>query len=314
MIQKTAYPLYRFGKALSLFLTMTLAMAMLSCDDANDNDYTPGTPTPENCMTVYFNIDNTAEGVFEEGTPVVKEITLTRKVTDADAEVPIVCRHADSEIKVPSSVTFKAGEATAVLTITAEGLESSKVYNYDIEVGDAYADPYAAVSGSTRFSGTMVIATWKPIVKDATMKWSNLNVSHEWTTDIERLGNLDRYRVRNFAGSNLDIEFIPYGESSYGKAYQQMKLGKNVEEYDDGSVKGYLLYDVSAGNYPSWNTGNIVVKELCLMTLYGTKDYCYISFKDRFANFGVYYTTYTDDTYDYYNYVTLSWKEENETK
>ena len=297
-----------------MVLTMMLTMTIASCDDANDNDYTPGTPTPENCMTVYFNAGNTAEGVFEEGTPVAQEITLTRKVTDADAEVPIVCRNADSVIKVPSSVTFKAGEATAVLTITAEGMEPSKVYSYDIEVGEAFADPYADVSGSLRFMGTMLIATWETVVKNATMKWSNLSVTHEWTTDIEKLGNLDRYRVKNFIGSGLDLEFTPYGESSYGKAYQQMKLGKNVEEYDDGTARGYLFYDAEAGKYPVWSTGNVEVKELCLMTHYGSSDYCYISFKDRFANFGVYYSTYNDDQYDYYNYITIVWKEENEKR
>ena len=89
-------------------------------------------------------------------------------------------------------------------------------------------------------------------------------------------------------------------------------FAKNVEAYDDGTVKGYYLYDAAKGDYPVWKVGDIEVADICLMTYYGSSDYSYISFKERYAVIGVYFTDYTDETYDYYNYVYLQWESESE--
>ena len=82
--------------------------------------------------------------------------------------------------------------------------------------------------------------------------------------------------------------------------------------YDDGTVKGYYLYDAAKGDYPVWKVGDIEVADICLMTYYGSSDYSYISFKERYAVIGVYFTDYTDETYDNYNYVYLQWESESE--
>ena len=289
-------------------------LLLAACDDKADDDYVAGEVAPDNCMTVFFDADNTSESVFEEGTPIAKEITLTRKVATEAAEVPIVCKNVDSTIKVPASVHFEAGETKATLTITAEGMEPSKLYYYEIAVDNKYIDPYADVFGSGDFSGSMVVATWEAFANNVRMKWTTLGVTNKWETTIEQLGSLERYRVKNFIGSGLDVELIPAGDSSYGKTYKALKLGKNVEDYDDGTVKGYYLYDAAKGDYPVWSIGDIEVADVCLMTYYGTSDYSYISFKERHANIGVYFTDYTDGSYDYYNYIYLDWNEEDVVK
>lgn len=301
-------------KKKTIFNIMLAAMAttFAACDDKADSDYVPGEPAPENCMTVYFDADNTPESVFEEGQTVAKEITLTRKVTAEAAEVPIVYRRVDPQIKVPAAVTFEAGQATAKLVITAEGMEPSRIYNYEISVDSRFADPYADVRGSSVFSGSMVVAKWNTYATNVSMKWTTLGVTNTWTTTMERLGTLERYRIKNFIGSGLDLELIPGGDSSYGKTYKVLDFAKNVEAYDDGTVKGYYLYDAAKGDYPVWKVGDIEVADICLMTYYGSSDYSYISFKERYAVIGVYFTDYTDETYDYYNYVYLQWESESE--
>ena len=291
----------------------TMAFAS-SCDDKNDSDYVAGEPAPENCMTVYFDADNSSESVFEEGQTIAKDITVMRKVSTDAAEVPVVCKNVDANIKVPSTVKFEAGSNTAILTITAENMEPSKVYNYEIAIDGKYVDPYADVYGSSNFSGTMVVATWNVYAQNVSMKWSTLGVVNQWTTTIEQLGSLDRYRLKNIAGSGLDVELIPGGDSSYGKTYKKLDFAKNVEAYDDGTVKGYYLYDDAKADYPVWSVSNTEVADVCLMTYYGSGDYSYISFKERYAVIGVYFTDYTDGTYDYYNNIYLQWKESDEVK
>lgn len=294
-------------KTIYTIMLAALTVAFAACDDKADSDYVPGEPAPENCMTVYFDADNTSESVFEEGQAIAKEVTLTRKVTTEAAEVPIVCKRVDPQIKVPATVRFEAGQSKATLVITAEGMEPSRIYNYEIAVDNKYVDPYADVQGSSLFSGTMVVATWNTYATNVSMKWTTLGVTNTWTTTMERLGTLDRYRVKNFIGSGLDVELIPGGDSSYGKTYKVLSLGKNVDAYDDGTVRGYYLYDDAAADYPVWKVGDIEVADICLMTYYGSTDYSYISFKECYAVIGVYFTDYTDGTYDYYNYVYLQW-------
>lgn len=293
-------------------LVAMASILLTSCDDKNDGGYEPGEPAPANCMTVYFRAENTPDAVFEEGRPVVKTITLARKLISEAAEVPIVCKNVAPEISVPSSVHFDAGQATAEIDITAGNMQTSRVYSYEISVDKQYVDPYADVYGSADFSGTLVVASWDVFAENVKMTWTTQNAENQWRTTIERLGNLDHYRVKNFAGSGLDIEIVPGGDSSYGKTYKTFTIPNNVEEYDDGEVKGYLLFDDNAQDYPRWETVNREVSELCIMTYYGSTDYSYISFKERYIMFGVYYTDYTDGTYDYYNYIRLQWQEGDE--
>ena len=106
------------------------------------------------------------------------------------------------------------------------------------------------------------------------------------------------------------MELIPDGDSNYGKTYKVLSLAKNVEAYNDGTCQGYYLYDDALGDYPVWQVGDIGVADLCLMTYYNATDYSYISFKERYAVIGVYFTDYTDGTWDYYNYISLKWDSE----
>ena len=79
-------------------------------------------------------------------------------------------------------------------------------------------------------------------------------------------------------------------------------------------MKGGYLFDDAAQDYPVWTVGDITVADICLMTYYGSTDYSYVSFTERFATVGVYFTDYTDGSYDDYNYVYIQWHEEDEVK
>lgn len=287
---------------------------LASCDDKADSDYVPGEPAPENCMTVYFDAANSAEAVFGEGDTPSVTLTLKRLRSDQAADVPIIAADVPQEITVPATAKFEAGQTETTITLTGSGLQPSMVYGYSLAVDKSYVDPYADVYGSDKISGTMVVASWNLYAQNVSMTWTTLGVKNEWRTTIERLGNLDRYRVANFIGSGLTFEFTLGQQSSYGKTYKTIVPARNIEAYDDGTVKGCYLFDDAAQDYPVWTVGDISVADICLMTYYGSTDYSYVSFTERFATVGVYFTDYTDGSYDDYNYVYIQWHEEDEVK
>lgn len=285
-----------------------------SCDDKTDSDYTPGEPAPENCMTVYFDANNSADAVFEESETPTVVLTLKRKRTEQTAEVPIIATDVPSEISVPATAKFEAGQRETTITITGSAFEPSKVYKYSLSVDKEYVDPYADVYGSGNFTGNMVVASWNEYARDVAMTWTTLGVKNSWLAVIERLGDLDRFRVKNFIGSGLTFEFVLGIQSSYGKTYKTIVPLKNVEEYDDGTVKGYYFFDDEKADYPVWKVGDVEVADICFMTYYGSTDYSYVSLTERFITVGVYFTDYTDGSFDDYNYIYLQWKAENEVK
>ena len=292
-----------------------VALSILaSCDDKADSDYVPGEPAPENCMTVYFDAANSSEAVFEENEVPSVTLTLKRMRAEEATEVPIIATDVSPEISVPATAKFEAGQTETTITLTGSGFQPSKVYSYSLTVDKAFVDPYADVYGSDKITGTMVVASWNLYAQNVAMTWTTLNVKNEWKATIERLGSLDRYRVKDFIGSGLVFEFTLGPQSSYGKTYKTIVPTKNVEAYDDGTVKGCYLYDDAAQDYPVWTVGDITVADILLMTYYGSTDYSYVSFSERFATVGVYFTDYSDGSYDYYNYVYLQWHEEDEVK
>lgn len=96
---------------------MAAAICLTACDDKNDSDYTPGTPTADDCMQVYFDNSNASDFITEPGVGSSIDVYVSRVDTTEAAEVPIVCKSAASELSVPSSVKFDAGQKTATLTI-----------------------------------------------------------------------------------------------------------------------------------------------------------------------------------------------------
>lgn len=289
-------------------ITLMLAMVLgfTACDDKNDSDYVPGEPTPENSMQVYFDAANASDFIVApENTSV--DITVSRGNTTEAAEVPIICKQKADELTIPSSVKFEAGQKTATLTIELGQLEENKQYNFSLAIDEAYADHYAKLDGATSYSGYVVETTWKTYINNVKMTWTVGGVQQTWNTEIERLGTLNRYRIRNFVDSGLDFTFTIGGVADTGTSGDyKMEPYDNYYNDNDGTADCFYLYDSAKGEYPNWTLGNKTISYLCIMRSYtGAGDYTYISLSTGYGMIGTYYVDYTDGTSDSYNYIEL---------
>lgn len=285
---------------------LAMALGISACDDKNDSDYVPGAPTPENSMQVYFDATNAGDFIVAPENESV-DITVSRGNTTEAAEVPIICKQKADELTIPSSVKFEAGQKTATLTIELGQLEEDKQYNFSLAIDEAYADHYAKLDGATSYSGYVVETTWKTYINNVMMTWTVGDVQQTWNTEIERLGTLNRYRIRNFVDSGLDFTFTIGGVADTGTSGDyKMEPYDNYYNANDGTADCFYLYDSAKGEYPNWTVGNKTISYLFIMRSYtGAGDYTYISLSKGYGMIGTYYVDYTDGTSDYYNYIEL---------
>lgn len=287
-------------------MLLAVTLGFTACNDKADSDYVPGTPTPANSMQVYFDASNGTDFVFSPGEKGTVDILVSR-VNDAETvEVPIIIKKAADGLSIPSSVKFNAGEKFTTLTISAEKMVENQKYDFDLAIDDVYADHYTKLNGATSYSGYLMEASWNTYVPNAVVSWKAGGSDLTWNTEIERLGQTNRYRIKDIVGSGVDMTFTVGAAAEGQTGYYKMEPYDNYTNWSEDGVDCFVLYDESKGEYPEWTAGSKTVSSLCIMRSYaGYGDYSYISFSKGYGMFGTYYTEYTDGTYDYYNYINI---------
>lgn len=294
-------------------MLLAVALGFTACSDKANTDYEPGPQTPANSMKVYFDSSNGNDFIFSPGEKGRVDLLLGRADTTQAAEVPIVCKKAAKGLSIPSTVKFEAGKQYALLVISSDSLEENQKYDFELAIDEAYADHYTKLDGSTTFSGYLMEASWSTYVPSAVVSWKAGGSDLSWTTEIERLGSTNRYRIKNFLGSGLEMVFTVGGAAEGQTGYYKIEPYTNFENWSSDGVDCFLLYDSAKGEYPQWNVGSKTVSELYIMRSYaGYGDYSYISFAEGFGQFGTYYTQYTDNSSDSYNYITIRFKQVEE--
>ena len=287
-------------------MLLAVALGFTACNDKADSDYVPGTPTPANSMQVYFDASNGTDFIFSPGEEGPVDILISRGDSTQAAEIPIICKKKTDGLNLPSSVKFKAGEKTATITLSVDTWIEDKEYDFDLAIDEAYADQYTQLNGASSLSGYLMKATWKTYVPKAVITWKVGNTDLTWDREIERLGPTNRYRIKDFLGSGLDMVFNVGGAADKQSGYYKIEPYTNYQNCSDYGVDCFLLYDTEKDEYPQWTVGGKTVSYLHIMRSYsGYGDYSYISFSKGFGQFGTYYTEYTDETTDAYNYISI---------
>ena len=295
----------------NIMYAMVAMILATACDDKNDSNYEPGQPTADGSMAVYFDDINPTEFIFQPGEASEVEISVSRlNGVQTAADVPLIVTR-DEGLTVPATAKFGAGESTTTIKVEFSGLEESKKYNLKLAVAEEYADHYTTKPGATTYEGYIMVAAWNTISDNVKMKWTTLGVASEFTTTLERLGETDRYRFTNFLTSGIDYIFTVGNNSTAFTGYNCITTYANYEPYEGTEAKGAYLFDDATQSYPTWTVadGTIEVADICILEDYGTtKGYSCISFGKQNGFVYLYFTDYTDGSYDYYNAVSFSWK------
>ena len=287
-------------------LLFSALLCLASCADSADTDYTPGQPTAEGCMKVYFDNSNPEDFINEPGTVTNIDVSLSRVDTTKAAEIPIICTSADEGLTIPSSAKFEAGQKTTTIAITFGALEASKKYKFTLALPDEYVDHYTKLDGASTYSSYVMDAAWIDYIANDTIVTTSSGNTCKWIVPLQRLGQTNRYRVQDFLGSGLAFTFT-IGDASTQSGYNKIEPTGNYYNFvnTDYGVNGFYLWDSANSKLPEFTLGSKTVTEMAFMRQYGTTDYTYISLKEGFAQIGTWYTNYADGTYEYYNYVYM---------
>ncbi len=300
------------NRILNFTSLLLIILCTAACDDKNDDNYEAGPSTPADCMGVYF--DNTNP----QGTLLVSEeqqsidITLSRKVTDVAASVPIVCSSKAEGIMVPATAEFQAGEAATSITISLANMPVLRVSNFTLAIDERYADHYAVVEGATTYEGSVLKAAWQAVSSNVVFTLNYKGQDVEISSSLERLGETDRYRIRNFLGSSMDMYF-KVKEASSVAGYNKIEPYANYEAYEGTEANAFYLIDGNAetedDRYPAWTlTDGTVVNWVCiLLTYYGYGDYSYISLDKHSGRVSLYMMETGSGAMYYYVYINFKW-------
>lgn len=281
-------------------------LCLSACDDKNDSDFTPGAPTPEGCMQVFFDKSNPSEFILQPGETTPIEVQVSRVDTLEAAEVPIVCKSADSVFEIPQTAKFAKGDSVATISISYGDLEFSHTYAFSLAIPDNYADHYTLLNGATVYQATVMQTEWK-------VAYENVNIYYMYnreylpsTADIEVLKGTDRYRIQNFLGSGLDFVFTASERATTGGSYLKIEPYTNYSNDITDDYSAYYLYDTANDEWPSWEIADgITINYLSFFRTYGSDDFSYISFEDGYGQLCVSYAEYGDGSNEYYNYVLM---------
>lgn len=292
-------------KYIYMICASLVAVFLAACDDKNDSGFVPSEPTPAGCMQVFFNKSNPTEFVLQPGETKPITIEVSRKDTAETAEVPIVCKYADSALEIPKTVKFEKGDSVAAITIGYSNLEMSKTYAFSLAVAEGYADHYSIQDGATVYSGSVMQTVWEVAKEDVKIYYPYGGSYLTWTTNMERLKGTGRYRIKDFLGSGLDFVFTA-DKYSTEAGYMQIEPYTNFSDDVTDSYSAYYLYDTANDQWPSWDMAEGVhISYLSFLRSYGDADYSYISFDEGYAQLCTSYVEYGDGNSESYTYVLM---------
>ncbi len=314
-------------------LAAVVAVAFTACSDSDS--YERAGKVAEGNTVAYFASSNTANEVL---TPVEyadhQSFTLTvkRNNTAGDVSVPIVIDYADAAFDIPSAAAFKDGEGETTVEVGCANLEQRKTYKFSIHLAEENTNPYLATDGSPVFNYSILVANWVKVVNQAQMVWNKSEFSTSYS-DIYWLEGQNRFRIENFLGSGIDLQYYIVALDSETGEYKTDAFNANDRKtwhgafvpYDHwmsdpyGGSYWYLMNDVESEDYASWypdGESHLGIKYVNFYESPTSEDYASIDMRGStttYAAFLIPYVYYTDGTQSGYTYLYMYWDSSNLT-
>lgn len=233
---------FRFG---ILLTSMSVLLMATACEDEITRD-----PSPEsNAMSanVYFASTNKASIVIGvEATNF--DITIAREKTTAAQTVKLKTESSFGDMfTVPESVTFAAGEAQKVITITCGEMELMTSYHFSIEIDGNETKPYVAQTVYPRMEVNVLKEDFEPYANG--LYWNLFFAPGDdyisWPLTLEYSAISTTYRLKDtwgYAGYGITFKWdggssVTMGGTVSG-SYKVNKTGYVHSKY--GMVSAYF--------------------------------------------------------------------------
>ncbi|MEG1403726.1 hypothetical protein [Bacteroides sp.] len=193
----------KINEYLSL-LTCVIALLCTACEEDITREVSP--ETNPDASNVYFSSKNTASPVLTIDQSSF-DVIVSRKKTDKEISVGLTSAGIHKNLfQVPSSVTFKAGEAEKVITVKTGDIELMKKYPLTIEVEASQTTPYAQQDVYPRIELNIVKEDFAPYADGS---YVCEFFESEKNTILEYSPSTDTYRFKNcwVAGYNVTFKW-----------------------------------------------------------------------------------------------------------
>lgn len=280
-------------KNIIYLLTGLIGFGFTGCND--DDSYEPGPQTSPNCMRVYFLSTNEASKVIDASEEYAITLKIGREQTASAASVPIKILSQDEVLSIPTKVEFTAGQSISTIKISFPNAATATPYSYRLEIdGSEYADPYAILDGASKFTGSVLVASWEVAIKEATFKFGSIFPAFK--QDILQMEGTNKYKITNYLNSGTDFVFT-------------LDATTNVITPAGGyqsSATAWYFYnnDTEKIPIPCYPTGSEI--SINSFYLYLGASYTYLNLKTKKGR--LYHYNFNSDETKGYNALDISWE------
>ncbi len=148
------------NKYIKYFLYSALALTLAACTE--EEKHNPGEKDVDGCYGVYFPEQSaTADVTLDPADPSKGVITVSRKLTSGEIEVPVVVSDTSKLFSV-SPIVFKDGQSETTCELSFDGIAVGSSYTISITVEDPqYASKYSSNPVSIDF--TVIKEKWNDL-------------------------------------------------------------------------------------------------------------------------------------------------------
>ncbi len=317
---------------LGTLLAAVLAVAFTACSDSDS--YERAGKVAEGNAAAYFASSNKASEVLtpaEYADHQSFKITVKRNNTAGDVSVPVVVDYADAVFSFPSEAVFKDGEAETSIEVGCPNLEEAKTYRFSIHLAEENTNPYLATDGSPVFCYSILVAKWVKVVSRAQMLWNKSEFSTSYS-DIYWLQGQNRFRIENFLGSGIDLQFYIVAQDKEDTSNYSIE-NFNADDrttwhgafvpYDHyiadpyGGSYWYLMSDAENEIYASWypdGESKHGIEYINFYNSFTSETYASIDMRGSTTTYAAFFTPYiyyTDGTKSGYTYLFMYWDSSN---
>lgn len=311
-------------------LAVVVSAAMAACSD--DYKYEWADKVADDSPAAYFAASNKASEILtpdEYANHQSVRLAVRRLNTKGAVDVPIVVDRADKEFAIPDKASFADGQEETTVEVGCQNLERLKTYSFAIHLDEKGTNPYLETDGSPVFNYNVLVAEWVKVVDKASLVWGKSEYAST-KSDIYWLEGQNRFRIENFLGSGIDLQYYIVAEDKETGIYTTdafnpadrttwhgafMPYDHFLNDPGGGSF-WYLMADAANGEYAAWTPegGTLGIDYINFYSDATSDSYSFIDMQgssSSYASFLIPYVYYSDGSESGYTYLYMYWDSTN---